>query len=58
MSCYTEESCAGDMAMMTSRECCVDDPDGMSFSSDGECFNCIGILDYFSLVCHDSITSS
>ena len=58
MSCYSEESCAGNVVMMSSRECCVDNLNGMSFSSDGECYNCVGMFQWLVLWCIHNIIFS
>lgn len=34
--------CSGAVRNMTDRDCCVENPEGRSFSVDQECFNCIG----------------
>ena len=43
VTCYTEEKCAGNSNMMSSRQCCVENPDGKSFQSLGQCHDCFGM---------------
>ena len=43
VTCHQDESCSSDGSVSGIRECCVDNPDGRSFSLNGACHLCIGM---------------
>ena len=42
VDCYMEEMCKGSNSVMSRRECCVNNSEGISFDDGDTCYDCIG----------------